>query len=275
MDPVDPYVDMFKTWGVICDTYSNGVEVYFDEAHEKTAEILAIKDELKKTPGVVGPHGWWVDFTEEEILAEPWAEMRMTHESYYPQPQKHMEWKKQVYENVCPAKWCGVGFHQKAPFRFAREFRMGRYHFITPYVVNEVFAVNRVFEVLQAEGIRGWETLEARIPNGQVSQAVKQFQFPHLAKAGLLQLERYPVFTCEQCGVSKYRFHERDYFYFPEHAFSSESDFWVMQEWFGQGRFNADRRLVVSRRVVEIALREKWKGVAFRGVKVLPVRSAP
>lgn len=67
------------------------------------------------------------------------------------------------------------------------------------------------------------------IPNGQVSQAVKQFQFPHLAKAGLLQLERYPVFTCEQCGVSKYRFHERDYFYFPEHAFSSESDFWVMQ----------------------------------------------
>jgi len=272
------YAEKLQEWGVVSVVQEfnlgkgphTSIRVLFDEDHPKCGEVLDVRDKLTKISGATGPHGWWVDFTEEEILAEPWAEMTLVHESYYPQPEKHMEWEKQVYENVCPAKWCGVGFHQKAPFRFAREFRMGRYHFITPYWVNEVFAVNRVFEVLQAEGIRGWETLDARIPKGQVSQVVKQFQFPHIAKAGLLQLERYPSSTCEQCGVSKYRFHERDYFYFPEHAFSPESDFWVMREWFGQGGADAYRRWVVSRRVVEIALREKWKGVAFRGVKVIP-----
>ena len=129
------YAEKLHEWGVVNKIVTRdrgrGVRItlyiMFDEEHPKTEDILKLRKNWDEQD-FGGVHGWWVDFTEEEILAEPWAEMTMMHESYYPQPTTKMEWKKQVYENVCPAKWCGVGFHQKAPFRFAREFRMGRYH---------------------------------------------------------------------------------------------------------------------------------------------------
>lgn len=263
------------------------------DAVNSVIEALGIK--YKKTPG---PHGYYIItfeieesdprwpqvaelirqknapdffdtvFTTEEILGAEWVRLIPIFEQGYPQPEATWVRNPINYEGKCPH--CGAGYRQVAPFRLAREPRMGKHDFLTLHWGYALFCTHRVLEALQAHEIKGYEAWEAILHGtGESSKVVSQLVFPHIARPGLLDTEELTSETCQECGVTKYSYHRRGYMCFRRGALPKDVDFVQTHEWFGAGGRSAHREILISHRVAKLILQRGWQGVRLKPLRLV------
>jgi hypothetical protein len=116
-------------------------------------------------------------FTPEEILSAEWVRLIVMFEQGYPQPEATWVRNPINYEGQCPQ--CGAGYRQVAPFRLAKEPRLGRHDFFSLYWTYAVFCTPRVLETLRAHAIRGYEVWEALLhKTGQPSRWFPSWSSP-------------------------------------------------------------------------------------------------
>ena len=207
-------------------------------------------------------------FTAQEILDAEWVRLVPNFLRDYPQPEEGMAWTHITYENECPR--CGVGYRQKAPFRLAKEPRLGKHDFWTFFWVYEVFCTPRVIEALRGSQFSGFEVWPALMHRSdQPSQLVSQLVFPTIAKPGLAKKDRQQPERCWRCGTTKYAFHMRGYMHLERKALRSDVDFQVTHEWFGSGSRSGHREILASNRVAKLILERKWRGLALKPVELV------
>jgi hypothetical protein len=200
-------------------------------------------------------------FTNEEILSAEWVRLVPRFLRDYPQPKEAEEdwaWRKATYENVCPR--CGVGYRQKAPFRIAREPRLGKHDFMCLFWTYTVFCTPSVVEALQAQQLQGYEVWKAIIHDtGQPSQVISQLLFPTVAGPE----------KCWTCGITKYAFHMRGYMHLQRKALRPGVDFQLTHEWFGSDTRWGYQEILVSNRMAKLILERRWRGVALKPVELV------
>jgi ribosomal protein S27AE len=207
-------------------------------------------------------------FTPEEILSAEWIRLIPIFEQGYPQPKETWVENPLNYENECPK--CGAGFRQKAPFRLAKEPRLGKHDFLCLYWTYTVFCTPKVLEALQAHQIRGYEVWEAIIHRiNQPSKVVSQLVFPNVAGPGLADVDKLKPDTCPRCGITKYAYHKRGYMHLKREALRSDVDVLLTHEWFGSGGHSGFREILVSNRLARLILEKSWRGVALKPVEVV------
>ena len=207
-------------------------------------------------------------FSQEEILSAEWVRLIPIFEQGYPQPEATWVRNPINYEGQCPQ--CGAGYRQVAPFRLAKESRLGKHDFLCLYWTYTVFCTPRVLEALRAHAIRGYEVWEALLhKTGQPSKLVSQLVFPHVAGPGLLDEDKLQPETCPQCGLTKYAYHKRGYMHFKREALQAEVDILQTHEWFGSGGYGGHREILISHRLARLIVEEGWRGVRLKPVKLV------
>jgi hypothetical protein len=207
-------------------------------------------------------------FTESEILSAEWVRLVPSFEQGYPQPEEDMRWKEISYENQCLQ--CGVGYQQKAPFRLAREPRLGKHDFMCLYWTYTLFCTRKVLETLKAHQIRGYEVWEAIIHRtNQPSRVVSQLVFPNVAGPSLADIDKLRPETCPECGITKYDSHLRGYMHLKREALRPNTDIQLTHEWFGSGSHSGFREILISNRLAKLILDEGWRGVSLKPVELV------
>lgn len=207
-------------------------------------------------------------FTPEEILNAEWVRLKPVFEQGYPQPEETWVENPINYENECPK--CGVGYRQKAPFRLAKEPRLGKHDFFCLYWTYTLFCTPKVLETLEAHQIRGYEVWQAIIHRtNQPSKVVSQLVFPNVAGPGLADVDKLQPETCPRCGITKYAYHKRGYMHLKREALRSDVDVLLTHEWFGSGGYSGFREILVSNRLAKLILENGWRGVALKPVEVV------
>jgi hypothetical protein len=134
-----------------------------------------------------------------------------------------------------------------------------------------LFAINEVFKALEGERIRGvdsWPILvgKDKHPADDVKQLlVKTVAEPALANE-LVEHEHYQAYDCPRCGRKWHLFYSRGMVPLHRSALRTDVDFQMTNEWFGSGKA-ARHEILVSRRVVQLILKHKWKGAELAPVQ--------
>lgn len=211
---------------------------------------------------------WNTIFTQEEIKSAEWLRLTPIFEQGYPQPADTMAWRESTFELVCQE--CGVIYHQKAPFRLAKEPRMGRNEFLTLYWAYALFCTPKVVTIFRESELYGYETVDALIhKTSQPSRIVTQLRFPLIASPGLAEEDKQQPDYCEQCGITKYAYHKVGYMHYQRASLQPNTDFQMTNEWFGSGGKNAFREFLVSSRVAKLVLEQGWRGVTFKPLQLI------
>ena len=264
LDAVDHILDelgiRYKKSPLPRDSYILTFEIAeSDSRWPQVAELLRAKETLNLYDTI---------FTPEEILSAEWVRLIPIFEQGYPQPEATWVRNPINYEGQCPQ--CGAGYRQVAPFRLAKEPRLGKHDFLSLYWTYTVFCTPRVLEALRAHAIRGYEVWEALLhKTGQPSRLVSQLVFPHVAGPGLLDEDKLQPETCVQCGLTKYAYHKRGYMHFKREALQAEVDILQTYEWFGSGGYGGHREILISHRLARLILEEGWRGVRLKPVNLV------
>ncbi len=205
-------------------------------------------------------------FTEPEILSAEWVRLIPAFEQGYPQPKEG--WEQITYENECAQ--CGAGYRQKAPFRLAKEPRLGKRDFFCLYWTYTLFCTPKVLETLKAHQIRGYEVWEAILHRtNQPSKVVSQLVFPNVARPGLADVDKLRPETCAQCGITKYAPHMRGYMHLQREALDADLDVLLTHEWFGGMPHSGFREILISNRLARLILEKGWRGVALKPIEIV------
>ncbi len=204
-------------------------------------------------------------FTNEEILDADWVRIIPKFEQGYPQPKATWVSNPASYENKC--RRCGVGYHQVAPFRLAKEPRLGKHDFLCLYWTYTLFCTPRVLEALGAHDIRGYEVWDAIIdPTDRPSAIVRQLLFPHLTGPGLSKADKNRPEACPECGITKYGYHSRGYMHYQRKAVQPDWDAVSTYEWFGSGGHGGHREMLASHRLAALIVEQGWTGVLLKPI---------
>jgi hypothetical protein len=204
-------------------------------------------------------------FTDDEILAAEWVRLTALHQWGYPQPEKGMAWRYVTWQGHCDK--CGAGYRQAAPFRIAREPRMGRNHFFGFFWAWTAFCTLDVVATLATASLRGYDTWDVVLhKTGGSSALVRQLVPKAVAQPGLAEADRRSPETCATCGITKYAYHNRGTMHLRRDALDGDADFLLTDEWFGSGGHSGYREMLVSQRVARIVVGERWRGMALKPI---------
>lgn len=206
-------------------------------------------------------------FSPEEIVNSDWNRLVPLHEWGYPQPEKQMQWKLLTYNEKCPK--CGAGYTQKAPFRLAREPKLGRNHFLTLFWTYSFFCKREVVDALKKYTINGFEVWDAIIHlSDQPSTIVSQLVIPEISAPGLFDRDKNSPEKCKECDITKYAHHRRGKLSYRHDALRNV-DFQLMYEWFGSGSHSGFREVIVSNRLSRLILSAGWRGVDLKPIDLV------
>lgn len=206
-------------------------------------------------------------FSNEEIVDSEWNRLVPFHEWGYPQPEKHLQWKQLTYNEICLV--CGAGYTQKAPFRLAKEPRLGRNHFFAFYWAYTLFCKHEVVDTLVKNDITGFDVWEAILHNSdQPSTIVSQLILTEISAPGLFEGDKNRPEKCSACGITKYGHHRRGKLRYSKAALQS-ADFQLTSEWFGSGGHGGFREIIVSNRLARLILAQGWRGVALKPLELV------
>lgn len=247
---------------------------FYDDGTAKTwvsdvSESSSLWPEVKAYIGD-RPHFHSTFFSDEERLAAEWCILRGAG-PIRPKEPVGGYWSSNYYEGKCSV--CGIGWTQIAPFQLAKEPQVGHNAFASFGSAYELFAIDEVFRTFESEGIRGvdsWPVIvgKDRHPAAGVCQLlVKNVAAPALAEE-LVEHEQFRPCDCSACGRLSYLFYSRGMLPLRRSALRSDVDFQMTYEWFGSGRA-ARHEILVSRRVAQLILKNKWKGAELSPVQTV------
>lgn len=136
-----------------------------------------------------------------------------------------------------------------------------------------MFAINEVSGTFETTEIRGLDSQPLLVgkdkhPAENVQQLlVKNVAEPAIADE-LVEHEHYRRSDCPGCGRRWHLFYSRGMLPLHRSALRTDVDFQMTHEWFGSGRA-ARREILVSRRVVQLILKKKWKGAEIAPVQTV------
>lgn len=216
------------------------------------------------------PHFLNTFFTDEERLAAEWCILRGRGVLKPTEPVGGY-WSHDYYEDRCSP--CGTGWRQIAPFHVAKQPQLGRNAFASFGSAYELFAINEVFTALEIEGIKGldsWPLLVGK--NKHPADGVRQLLVKSVAEPAimndLVEHDHYRWSDCPSCGRRWHLFYSRGMLPLRRSALRSDVDFQMTEEWFGSGKA-ARHEILVSRRVVALILKNKWKGADLAPVQTI------
>jgi hypothetical protein len=219
-----------------------------------------------------GAHKYYIstEFTKNEIAEAEWSMAHARHSigSFVPEKQW---WSDLYYGDRC--KNCGAGWRQIAPFRIKKEPKLGKKVFADFGSAFELFCAPVVLEAFRKQGIGGFETQplildqEDRPAESLEQLIVMEIAGPAIAE-DLVERQRYSQTDCPVCGNTWHAHYTRGALPLWKAALNPKVDFQLTNEWFGNGR-TARREILFSRRVVNLALENKWQGIEFIPVAVV------
>ncbi|MBI4303339.1 MAG: hypothetical protein HY665_03240 [Chloroflexi bacterium] len=256
------YEDALRAIGIEYRVRANLVSIKVNECDPRWEQVEHWVEDKKPLRGVE------TYFDIEEVLSAEWVRLLPGFEQGYPQPAEDMAWRDITLENVCPD--CGAGYRQKAPFRLLKEPRMGKYDFLSPTWTYTFLGTPKIIKALGACGLRGYQVWPAMIHRSDTpSKVVSQLVFPHVAGPGLAAEHKLRPETCPSCGITKYAYHRRGYMRVQREALTSEVDVQQTHEWFGSGRGDAWREVLISGKFARLILEEGWLGVWLKPVELM------
>ncbi len=238
------------------------------EISESDAQWPAVVELLRTRPAY---NFVWTEYTRQEVLAAEWLIMAGARIVGSPQPEKANGWRAVSLEGGCTE--CGVGASQKAPFRVAREPRMGKHAFATLGNGWGLFCIPDVCAAFQAGGIRGFELWPVLVHRTSAPiETLWQLYVPDVAKPALVEemaeRERFASEACPVCGHVRYTFYNRGMLPLRRISLARDVDLQLTHEWFGT-MHAARRGLLVSHRVARLVIERGWTGLVLWPVQLI------
>jgi hypothetical protein len=230
-----------------------------DTAWPEIAKIVKEKDAFD---------AWDTFFSEEEIRQAEWSRLYPVYDDGFAQPEKDSGWKESVYDKVCSE--CSKGFQQISPFHIKREPRLGKISFMTLTSVYSLFATPKVFQSLKQHDIRGYEEWPVILHKTNTpSQVISQVYVPTLSRLGLSPENQEKPQTCPVCKITKYAFHNHGRMKILRSALDPNVDIQMTNEWFGDGEWGGFHEFLISKKLANLILDEKWKGVRIKPIELV------
>jgi len=207
------------------------------------------------------------EFTKEEIMSAEWVRIYPSHFCGYPMPKNHGEWRDLSYTSENECKVCGIELRQKAPIHLKGEPKMGRNHFMGIFWMYNIFAQNKIFDILSQSGITGYEEYPAIHYKKKIAlKTIKQLKvFDDLAPGIIddnLTRENY------SCGHIKYIGLSRGMYKFTRKTFENVSDLMKTYEWFGTGGA-ASQLILASAKFVKVYMENNWRGLNLAPIELI------
>jgi hypothetical protein len=159
---------------------------------------------------------------------------------------------------------------QARPFQIRKEPPWGRFHFFTLFWGHAVFANSLVFDELYGKNVRGLEKMDLLIHrSGAPAKDIFQMVPAEMTQGGLGVGKNTRKSICRKCGNRKYEYHNKGVMQYRRNPVMGHADFLFTQEWFGTGRKDAWREILVSQKVALVVIQEGWKGIRFKAVELV------
>jgi hypothetical protein len=205
-------------------------------------------------------------FSEVEIRNASWLRLKSTFEQGYPQPKSHWPLKQLSYEILCPK--CAI-YRQTNPMRLAKEPSLKKKSFMSLIWASEILCTPEVILGLESIQARGYEVWDALIhKTGKPLERVRQLYIPTIAPPGVIIPEDLEWKICPVCQTIKHPPHVKGPLYLKRDALLPHTDFMLTYEWFGHGLL-AWREILVSNRIAQLVLDNKWEGVRFKVAEIV------
>lgn len=209
-------------------------------------------------------------FTQDEIAQAEWSIVGAAH-SIDNVRVGRFAWDEKYIADLC--KNCGAGWRQIAPFRVNKEPKLGKNVFADFGSAFELFCTPVALEEFKKRGLRGFETQPLILnKDDRPAESLKQLVVTEVAEPAvadeLVEHERYSQTDCLVCGRTWHAHYTRGALPLRRSALNPKCDFQLTSEWFGNGR-TARREILVSCRVVKLALENQWQGIQFIPVNVV------
>ena len=251
---------LFRSWGVIFkETPGFRSTMYTADVAESHPHWPDIASQIRSGTMHSIPTAI---YTFDEVSAAEICQLEPTSEWGYPEPSTDMRWVQDVYGEVCGL--CRVRVGQKSPFRFRKEPPMKRRDFFELIWTSEQFVRHEVASILLDAGIRGFETL-APLVGRRTSTVVTQLRITNEASPGVLGLD--VSFKCRKCGRIRHKYPQTRSLEMRRDTVDAGLDMQYSSEWFGDG--SGFQVVLVSRRFVQLALSNGWRGIRFRPITVV------
>ena len=255
-----------------------------DEAHPHWPVIVGLLDKLG-----LGTHFVWTKFSPKEKREAEWLDLGTTGHFGYPQPED--TYMEATYDTSDYCDRCGIGGRQDRPFRFRKDPKSKKSHFLQlNWVFGEVFVRPEVRIVLTQASARGVGFMNPVVhKTDALIESFTQLRVLHELPPAL-QTEGFQPVTCRPnneesddgcdggpkryppdtpyCGRRKYHYCVRGMPRFAREAFTEAPDIVKTHEWFGSGG-SADQMILVNRRVADLILDHRWRGVELSPVQLV------
>jgi hypothetical protein len=209
----------------------------------------------------------WTKFSDEEILSADWVRIIPNFESGYAEP-KDLGWLQTSFD--CPCSQCTVGCRQKAPLQLISEPRISRHEFFSPFGTYALCCTNLIFQVLQANRVRGYEQWKVlSYKTGKPLPNLSQIIIPGVSYPGLADEDKIQPEKCAICQLIKYAHFHRGYMRMKKGSLLQDTDFQLTNEWFGSGGRTAYREIIASHRVAVLVIGNRWHGVALKPIELI------
>jgi hypothetical protein len=230
-------------------------------------------------------HNVELHFSKKEIRDASWCQLHATSHFGYPQPED--DWQLSTYDLTSYCHRCGICPVQVCPLRFRSEPKQRHSQFLQlNWVFDEFFVRPEIRVAFEREGISGIGFRPAvHHKSGQPLETVQQLEVLTILPPAL-KMESVQTVTCKPnnedgpeksyggvlryppdypyCGRVKYA-RKGESFQWSRSAFAYAPDIVKSFEWIGSGGA-AFREVFVSKRIVDLAQRSKWRGLGFTPV---------
>ena len=231
----------------------------------------------------IGFNPTWTEFTKEEILSAEWVTIDPVYfeDDGFPEPHLDGSWRNVSFNagKECPE--CGIGIEQTAPIHLKDEPNLKNNDFISIFWTYDIFALNKVFDVLSQNGIAGFEAYPAIHHKKKVPlTTIKQLKITNELAPGVINnnltradaegITADNIITHEDypCGHIKYLGLGRGMYRFSRDIFRDMPDLVKTHEWFGGGH-SAVQLVLASAKFVKLYLDNKWRGLSLTPLEVV------
>lgn len=206
-----------------------------------------------------------VFYTEAEIRQARWSWIGYVHEQGYALPK--YSFGNYSYKIECEE--CNI-HEQTNPFQIADDVKWGKTHFRRLISMAEIFTCPEVIEAFQEQGFTGYEVWDVlKYKTKQPLESIKQLHFTKTCPFPVENLNNLKELVCPVCGRVRYAPYLRGTFQYKATDMELvQTDFMYMQEWIGNGGL-AWREVLVSNRVVQFILDQKWQGITFKAIDLV------